>query len=72
VRNRAYAIGTEVLAFQFHPEAKTGDHERWLIDRAHELAAKQDLCHSVSRGNDAQWTRSKDTCKYRILVWFWI
>ncbi|WOH50097.1 glutamine amidotransferase [Bradyrhizobium sp. sBnM-33] len=41
VRNQAYAIGTSVLAFQFHPEIRTEDHEQWLIGHAHELAANK-------------------------------
>ena len=37
--NQAFALGPEVIGFQFHPEA-TGRHiERWLVGHAVELAA---------------------------------
>jgi len=46
VNNQAYAIGSTILSFQFHPEVKTEDHEQWLIGHAHELAAnKVDITH---------------------------
>ena len=38
VPNQAYAIGSNILAFQFHPEVLANDIERWLIGHACELA----------------------------------
>lgn len=38
-RNQAFAIGANVIGFQFHPEATGQDIERWLIGHAVELAA---------------------------------
>jgi GMP synthase (glutamine-hydrolysing) len=32
-------VGTQVLAFQFHPEASETGFERWLIGHACEIAA---------------------------------
>jgi GMP synthase (glutamine-hydrolysing) len=37
--NQAFALGTQVLAFQFHPEATEDGFERWLIGHACEIAA---------------------------------
>lgn len=36
--NQAFALGANVLAFQFHPEAGSHNLERWLIGLALELA----------------------------------
>lgn len=38
-RNQAFALGRNVIAFQFHPEADCGAIEQWLIGHAVELAA---------------------------------
>ena len=35
--HQAYAIGSHVLALQFHPEVKPGDIETWLIGHTVEL-----------------------------------
>ena len=37
-RNQAYAMGKNVLAFQFHPEAIAATFEFWLIGHAVEIA----------------------------------
>ena len=37
--NQAFAIGANIIGFQFHPEATGQDIERWLIGHAVELAA---------------------------------
>ena len=36
--NQAFAVGPNVLAFQFHPEAAVDGFERWLIGHAVEIA----------------------------------
>lgn len=36
--NQAFAIGPNVIGFQFHPEASAQNIEKWLIGHAHELA----------------------------------
>jgi GMP synthase (glutamine-hydrolysing) len=36
--NQAFAVGRQVLAFQFHPEATEVGFERWLIGHAWEIA----------------------------------
>ena len=36
--NQAFAIGANIIGFQFHPEATGQDIERWLIGHAVELA----------------------------------
>ncbi|MGL4265018.1 MAG: glutamine amidotransferase [Afipia sp.] len=47
--NQAFALGANVLGFQFHPEAE-GDHfERWLIGHASELSHAR-LLPQVLRG----------------------
>ncbi len=38
-RQQAYSWGRRALAFQCHPEARTGELERWLIGHACEIAA---------------------------------
>ncbi|WP_316149761.1 glutamine amidotransferase [Cupriavidus sp. BIC8F] len=38
VQNQAYAIGSQVLALQFHPEVMPRDIEAWLIGHTVELA----------------------------------
>lgn len=37
--NQAFALGTNVIGFQFHPEATGRDIERWLVGHTVELAA---------------------------------
>ncbi|MFC6489439.1 glutamine amidotransferase [Nitratireductor sp. GCM10026969] len=37
--NQAFAMGPNVVGFQFHPEASTGPFEKWLVGHAAELAA---------------------------------
>ncbi len=37
--NQAFAIGKNIVGFQFHPEARGPGFERWLIGHAVELAA---------------------------------
>jgi GMP synthase (glutamine-hydrolysing) len=37
--NQAFALGPNLLALQFHPEAQTSSFEHWLIGHACELAA---------------------------------
>ena len=37
--NQAFAVGRQVLALQFHPEATAAGFERWLIGHACEIAA---------------------------------
>ena len=37
--NQAFAMGPNVIGFQFHPEASAQNIERWLIGHAAELAA---------------------------------
>lgn len=36
--NQAFALGANVLALQFHPEAEGDSFERWLVGHASELA----------------------------------
>ena len=36
--NQAYALGANVIGFQFHPEATGRDIERWLVGHTVELA----------------------------------
>lgn len=38
-RSQAFAIGSNVIGFQFHPEAGAGGFEKWLVGHACELAA---------------------------------
>lgn len=38
-RNQAFAIGSNVIGLQFHPEAGAGGFEKWLVGHARELAA---------------------------------
>lgn len=38
-RNQAFAIGSNAIGFQFHPEAGGCGFERWLVGHACELAA---------------------------------
>jgi GMP synthase (glutamine-hydrolysing) len=38
-RNQAFALGPNIIGFQFHPEAGGPGFERWLIGHAVELAA---------------------------------
>ena len=37
--NQAFSLGSNIIGFQFHPEADTGTLECWLIGHAVELAA---------------------------------
>lgn len=37
--NQAFSLGTNVIGFQFHPEATGRDIERWLVGHTAELAA---------------------------------
>jgi GMP synthase (glutamine-hydrolysing) len=43
-RNQAFRRGSNVLGFQFHPEAAARGFERWLIGHACELSAQTDVC----------------------------
>ena len=38
-RNQAFSMGSNIIAFQFHPEASATGFENWLIGHAAELAA---------------------------------
>ena len=38
-QNQAFAMGPNVIGFQFHPETSTTGFEKWLIGHAAELAA---------------------------------
>jgi GMP synthase (glutamine-hydrolysing) len=38
-KHQAFALGPNVIGFQFHPEAGTGNFEAWLVGHAAELAA---------------------------------
>ncbi len=38
-RNQAFSMGSNIIAFQFHPEASSRGYENWLIGHAAELAA---------------------------------
>ena len=38
-RNQAFSLGSNIIAFQFHPEASATGFENWLIGHAAELAA---------------------------------
>jgi len=38
-KHQAFRAGTNVLAFQFHPEAQRAGFERWLVGHAGEIAA---------------------------------
>ena len=38
-RHQAFALGPNVIGFQFHPEAGAGNFEAWLVGHAAELAA---------------------------------
>ncbi len=40
-RNQAFAIGSNVIGFQFHPQAGAGGFEKWLVGHACELAAAE-------------------------------
>ncbi len=60
VPNQAYAIGSNILAFQFHPEILARDIERWIIGHACELhAAGIDLTrlrtNAARLGTDLEW-----------------
>lgn len=37
--NQAFAMGPNIIGFQFHPEASAKDFEKWLVGHAAELAA---------------------------------
>jgi GMP synthase (glutamine-hydrolysing) len=37
--NQAFALGREIIGFQFHPEAGARGFERWLIGHSVELGA---------------------------------
>ena len=37
--NQAFAMGPNIVGFQFHPEASAQGFEKWLIGHAAELAA---------------------------------
>jgi GMP synthase (glutamine-hydrolysing) len=38
-KHQAFALGPNVIGFQFHPEAGAGNFEAWLVGHAAELAA---------------------------------
>ena len=39
--NQAFALGANIIGFQFHPEASAKGFEKWLVGHAAELAAGQ-------------------------------
>jgi GMP synthase (glutamine-hydrolysing) len=39
IAHQAFALGANIIGFQFHPEAGAGNFEAWLVGHAAELAA---------------------------------
>jgi GMP synthase (glutamine-hydrolysing) len=50
-RNQAFTVGTNTLAFQFHPEAISAGFERWLIGHAAEISSVGGLSVSALRAD---------------------
>lgn len=50
-RNQAFSYGSNILAFQCHPELKAKNFERWLVGHACEIAQTQGVSVSALRAD---------------------
>jgi len=54
-QNQAFAMGPNVLAFQFHPEAVAAGFERWLIGHAAEVSGVHGLSVNALRADTQRY-----------------
>lgn len=64
-RNQAFSVGTNIIGFQFHPEANDATFERWLIGHACELSGAgidiQQLRGAMANVSDELAAKAKAT-----------
>ena len=65
--NQAFAVGRQVLAFQFHPEATAVGFERWLIGHACEIAGTPGVSPQALRAQAQSLAARGAACGERCL-----
>jgi GMP synthase (glutamine-hydrolysing) len=65
--NQAFAVGRQVLAFQFHPEATEVGFERWLIGHACEIAGTPGVSPQGLRAQAQSLAARSTACGERCL-----
>jgi GMP synthase (glutamine-hydrolysing) len=67
--NQAFAMGSQVVAFQFHPEADAGRIEQWLVGHAVELAAAGVDLHRLRREAESHGAELRRKAEVVVAHW---